>query len=374
MDFVGPLPEIHGFNYLWVVICRLTSQVHLIPCHTTNTATDLSRIFLKEVVRLHGLPESIVSDRDSKFTSTWWKELHRLLGTKLLMSTAYHPQTDGITERANRSVAQIFRASIRADQRDWLGKTPLVEFAINSSINETTGYAPFELVHGYMPRMLREVRYTHEAPPGVRAFAVQAMQNLYDAHDAIIASRVFQTHHANKKRKKEFELKEGDQVYLSTKNLTIPKARTTKLSPKFVGPYRVLDADSSRSVYSLDLPEELKKRRVHNKFHISLLRPYVESDAVLFPDRTKPEPYDFGAPDSAEEMVEAIVDHEWHRGKLWFNVLWSGGDQTLEPITKCKKLKALDAYLELQGISNPINLPDTTQPRGQSKRGRTRRG
>lgn len=201
MDFIGPFPEVNKRNYLWVVVCRLTSQVHLIPIHTTNTAADLSQIYLQEIVRLHGLPESIVSDRDSKFTAAWWRELHRLLGVKLLMSTSYHPQTDGLTERTNRSVAQIFRSSIRPDQGDWLGKCPIVEFAINASISESTGYAPFELTYGYIPSMMREVRYTTNVPPGVRAFASQAMNNLYDAHDALIAARVFQTHYSNRKRR-----------------------------------------------------------------------------------------------------------------------------------------------------------------------------
>jgi transposase InsO family protein len=91
MDFVGPFPESQGHDYLWIVICRLTSMVHLIPVKTTATAVKLSWKYLREVVRLHGLPSSIVSDRDSKFTSRWWQELHRILGAKLLMSTSFHP-------------------------------------------------------------------------------------------------------------------------------------------------------------------------------------------------------------------------------------------------------------------------------------------
>ena len=108
-------------------------------------------LILKEVMRLHGIPESIVSDQDTKFTSIFWKELHRLMGSKLLMSTAFHPQMDGAMERANRSIAQILCTVVSNDQKDWLSKCPMVEFAINSSVNTTMGYAPFELNHGYMP-------------------------------------------------------------------------------------------------------------------------------------------------------------------------------------------------------------------------------
>ena len=108
-DLIGmDFPKSKGFNYLWVIICRMMSMVHLIPVHTRMTATDLSWIYHREIVHLHGLPSSIVSDRDSKFTSKWWRELHRILGTKLLMSTSFHPQTDSQMERANRNVGQIF--------------------------------------------------------------------------------------------------------------------------------------------------------------------------------------------------------------------------------------------------------------------------
>ena len=112
MDFVGPFPESGDCDYLWVVICCLTSMVHLVPIHTTTTASELARLYICEIVRLHGLAGTIVSDRDSKFTSKFWRETHRLLGTKLLMSTSFHPQTDGTSERAIRSVAQILWAMV----------------------------------------------------------------------------------------------------------------------------------------------------------------------------------------------------------------------------------------------------------------------
>ena len=98
MDFMGPLPKSNNFDYLLVIIDQLTSQVHLVPTMTTVTARGVTWLVLKEVMRLHGILESIVSDRDTKFTSIFWKELHRLMGSKLLMSTAFHSQTDGATE------------------------------------------------------------------------------------------------------------------------------------------------------------------------------------------------------------------------------------------------------------------------------------
>ena len=112
MDFVGPFPPSNGHNYMWVVLCRLTSMVHLIPVETTIRASQLTGLYIQEIVRLHGLPDTIVSDRDTKFTSIFWREVHRMLGAKLLMSTAFHPQMDGASERAIRTTAQILRAMV----------------------------------------------------------------------------------------------------------------------------------------------------------------------------------------------------------------------------------------------------------------------
>jgi hypothetical protein len=157
MDFIGPFPEVKGSNYLWVIICRMTSMVHLILVHTQMTAFELSWIYRCEIVRLHGLPSSIVSDHNLKFTSKWWQELHKILGTRLLMSMSFHPQMDGQTERANQNVGQIFRTVVCANQRDWYDRIDLMEFAINTSISETTRYAPFELNGGHLPSMICEI-------------------------------------------------------------------------------------------------------------------------------------------------------------------------------------------------------------------------
>ena len=132
LDFMGPLPKANDYDYLLVVIDQLTSQVHLVPTTTTVTTRGIMWLILKEVVRLHGIPESIVSDRDTKFRSIFWKKLHRLMGSKLLMSTAFHQQTDGATEQANRSIAQILRTIVSNDQKDWSDKCLMVEFAIKA--------------------------------------------------------------------------------------------------------------------------------------------------------------------------------------------------------------------------------------------------
>lgn len=350
MDFIGPFPKSKGYDYLWVVICRLTSQVHLVPIQVTTTAAELADIYIREIVRLHGLPDTIVSDRDAKFTSKFWQETHRLLGTRLLMSTSFHPQTDGATERANKSIGQILRTMVRPDQTNWVEKLPMVEFALNSNISSSTGFAPFELTYGYLPTLVPGITPAKSAKPGVRDFVNQALENLEQAHDAIIESRVIQTYHANKRRREEGRFAKGDKVYLSTENLSLPKRRARKLMPKYIGPYRITASHPKESTYTLELPPELKARRIHPTFHASRLREYLKNDDRAFPKREVRAFYDFGDNEDEEWLVDEILAHEWNNQELKLLVQWNLGDTTWEPVSECDKLTALDRYLELQGI------------------------
>ena len=198
MDFMGPLPRSLGNDYLLVIIDQLTSQVHLVPTTMRVTAKEVAWLFFKEVMRLHGVPESIVSDHNTKFTSMFWCELHRLMGTKLLMSTAFHPQMDGATERANHSIGQILRMIINDDQKNWADKCQMVEFALNSSVSATTGFTPFELKQGYMPQIRMPTSFDTTLK-GVKQFVLQAKWDLMAAHDGIIANCIQQMFHGNKK-------------------------------------------------------------------------------------------------------------------------------------------------------------------------------
>ena len=207
-------------------------------------------------MRLHGVPKSIVSDRDTKFTFMFWCELHRLMGTKLLMSTAFHPQMDGATEQANHSIGQILRMIINDDQKNWADKCPMVEFALNSSVSATTGFAPFKLNQGYMPQIGMPTTFDTMFK-GVKQFTLQAKWDLMAAHDVIIANCIQQMFHANKKCHTSDLYHVGDHVYLSTQNLTLPKGRARKLVPKYIGPYKVVKAYNEASTVTLELPPAL---------------------------------------------------------------------------------------------------------------------
>lgn len=331
------------------------SLVHLIPTTTGAKATEVAWLFLKDIVRLHGLPETIVSDRDPKFVSKFWRELHRLMGVKLLMSTAYHPQTDAMGERAIRGITQVLRGVVTHDQSDWVDRLPMAEFAVNSSVNDSTGFAPFELTYGAMPRIFHKTEITPFL--GVKSFAEKTLTNLAIAHDSIIANCTFQTHYANRHRSPEEPLRDGDLVYLSTKNLNLPKHRARKLMPIYIGPYPIVKANPDTSNYTLKLPIELEARNIHPTFHVSLLKPHIPNDDNRFPSRDVHVYYDFGYGDEAEQEVDEILAHQWDGRALRLLVKWSSGDSTWEPIKSCDKLRALDEYLSIRGVTRPSQLP-----------------
>ena len=171
---------------------------------------------------------------------------------------------------------------INDDQKNWADKCPMVEFALNSSVSATTGFTPFELNQGYMPQigMLTSFDTTFK---GVKQFALQAKWDLMAAHDAIIANRVQQTFHANKKHRTSDIYHVGDHVYLSTQNLTLPKGRVRKLVPKYIGPYKVVKAHNEASTVTLELPPALIARRISPTFHTGLVRKFIANNNKLFP-------------------------------------------------------------------------------------------
>jgi hypothetical protein len=153
MDFITTLPESDGYTQIWVIVDRLTKMAHFIPLKTKEESPvrDLAVIFAKEIWRLHGLPSDIVSDRDTRFTSHFWQELMKHLGTHLSMSTAFHPQADGQTERINAILEQYLRHFCGFQQDDWAELLPLAEHAYNTAVSETTKMSPFFANYGYQP-------------------------------------------------------------------------------------------------------------------------------------------------------------------------------------------------------------------------------
>jgi hypothetical protein len=177
-------------------------------------------------------------------------------------------------------------------------------------------------------------------------------------HDAILEHRVDQTFYSNRKRRESEIYAVDDHIYLSTQNLTLPKGRARKLVPRYIGPYRVTEAHNKALTVTRDLPEDLKNQHVSPTFHTNLIRRYIANNDDLFPQREAKSFYDFGANTDEEWLIDEIIAHRRINFKeLEFQVCWTLGNVTWEPMSACKDLEALDNYLELRGVSKLHDLP-----------------
>ncbi len=202
MDLITQLPKSRsGFDAIFVVVDKLTKMVHFVPTHTSVSAPQLAQVFFKEIVRLHGLPQSIVSDRDARFTSNFWRALWQQFGTKLAMSTSFHPQTDGQTERANRSLEDMIRAYVNNRQDDWDSHLPALELATNNSKQVSSGYSPFYLNYGFHPNLPASINVDSHNPTA-KDFIDQLKDDLETAKKNLIEAQSRQAKYANQSRRK----------------------------------------------------------------------------------------------------------------------------------------------------------------------------
>ena len=270
------------------------------------------------------------------------------------MSSAYHPETDGSTEQANRTVTQMLRQCINDKQSDWVPKLPAIEFVINSARSESTGFAPFFLNTGRMPRSMIWTSAKSNEYPTVQTFAIQRKLALISAHDSILAARVKQTRNVNRKRQLS-PFKENDLAYISTKNISFLKGLACKLIPKYIGPYKIVK-DFKNQSFQMDLPSHLKQRGVHNVFHSSLLRIHIPNDDRLFPGRLDTQ-FSLGDSSEGEWAVDKIISHSGSKENSIFEILWQASDITWLPYHQISHLNALPVYLDLLGISGISELP-----------------
>ena len=240
MDLITQLPVSRQQNDAIIVfVDKLSKMVHYVPCKTAVTAPEVAHYFFQHVIRLHGVPNNIVSDRDPRFTSLFWTALWTELGCKLKISTSYHPQTDGQTERSNRTLEDGLRAYVNYAQDDWDEKLLALEFAVNNSTQESTGFTPFYLNSGQHPHfplnMLADKTDNALAPSMLRTLR----DNLVVAKANIAAAQTRQARNANKSRRAH-EFKVGEQVMLSTENMNVGE-RARKLCAKYAGPHRIIE-------------------------------------------------------------------------------------------------------------------------------------
>jgi transposase InsO family protein len=312
MDFITQLPRTEaGHDALLVVVDTLTKMVHLVPTTTSATAEKTARLYVDYVWKLHGVPKEMVTDRDPLFTSRFMKALAEIIGTRQSMSTAYHPQTDGQTERVNRVVEDMLRMFVSREQTDWDTHLSCVEFAINNADHESTGSSPFYLNYGHHPYLPVTLLDQHRVP-GATAF-VQRMQHIIA--EACACHRVAterQAHYANQRRR-DVQFAVDDWVLLSSKNLNFREG-TPKLLPRWVGPFQIAKRVGEQS-YELVLPARWK---IHDVFHVSKLAAYRKDGTVQPPPLA-------ALLDGDEFEVAHIVSHKGQsRRKCEYLVHWKG--------------------------------------------------
>ncbi|GKE14340.1 putative reverse transcriptase domain-containing protein [Tanacetum coccineum] len=254
MDFVTKLPKSsQGYDTIWVIVDRLTKSAIFVPMRETDPMDKLARMYLKEVVTRHGIPLSIICDRDPRFASNFWRSLQNALGTSLDMSTAYHPQTDGQSERTIQTLEDMLRACAIDFGKGWVNHLPLVEFSYNNSYHASIKAAPFEALYGRKcrsPICWAEVGEVQLTGPEI----------VQETTKKIV----------------------GDKVMLKVSPWkgVVRFGKRGKLNPRYVGPFKVLEK-VGEVAYKLELPEELS--RVHNTFHVSNLKKCHADEPLAVP-------------------------------------------------------------------------------------------
>ena len=332
MDFIVDLPNDQDHTQVWVIVDRFTKYAHFIPLktHTSNPTKELAKAFAKEIWRLHGLPIEIVSDRDSRFTSHFWAELMDHLGVKLKMSTAFHPQTDGQTERVNGILEGYLRHYCSFQQDNWVELLPLAEYAYNSAYNEALKMSPHMANYGFEP----QTQWIKPSKPGdwtnpASEILVSRWKGVWEkARTTLEATRQRMIKWHDLKAQEGPVFKPGDKVMVDSRNMSTQRP-TKKLDHKLRGPWRVVKKVGSRA-YELALPPNIK---VHPVFHISLLEPYRESK---YPGRSQPPPEPEVIEGELEYVVDSVVKSRYNGTKkcVEYLVKWKGfppEEATYEP-------------------------------------------
>jgi hypothetical protein len=276
MDFVLGLPRTQrGFDSVFVVVDIFSKMAHFIPCQKTSDATHVANLFFKEVVRLHGLPRSIVSDRDTKFVGHFWRTLWKKLGTNLSFSSAYHPQTHGQTKVVNKSLGNLLRSLVTEHHNQWDQILPQEEFAYNDSPNRSTRKSPFQ-IYGMQPRgvsKLRDLEQGEVRSAGVEDFATE-MQKLHSQIRGQLQSSNQEYKHRVDQHHRELQFEVGDQVLAHLKKERFPRGTFNKLNMKKIRPCKILRKFNANA-YEIELPDDVGISPI---FNVSDLYPYMKDD------------------------------------------------------------------------------------------------
>jgi len=316
-DFITKLLLAQGYDSILVVVDQLTKMVHFVPTMEKTSAEGLARLFRDNVWKLHGLPESIISDRGPQFVAGLMRELNEMLGIKSRLSMAFHPQTDGQTERVNQELEQYLRMFIDHRQEQWPKWLGTAEFAYNNKGHSSTRTSLFKANYGQDPRMGFEGRKKGKYA-GAEKFIEKMKKIQEEAKAALGKAQADMKKYTDKKRSNVKEYKVGDLVMLSTKDLKYQMVgrRTEKLIERFMGPYRIKKIISSNAI-ELELPSTVK---IHPVVNVSRIHRYVGQ----VEGQKKKQPLPVIIEGKEEWEVERILNKRQVRGKDKYLVYWKG--------------------------------------------------
>jgi hypothetical protein len=356
MDFIGPLLPDNGCDTIITFTDCLNSDIRLITSHSDLTAEELAVIFFDEWYCENGLPLNIVSDRDKLFTSKFWAAPHNLTGMKLKMSTAYHPQMDGVSERTHKTINQCICYHVDQTQHGWKHALPRIHFNLMNTINSSKGFSPLQLRMGWSPRLIPPL-ITNEIDDVEDICALDVIQRLEadinEAKDNLTATKILQSIQANNYRADNFSIKAGDHVLLSTLHRHNEykkkgEKRVAKFMPHFNRPYNVTNTIYTHSTVTLDLPN---KPHIFPTFHMSQITPFIENDNTLFPSRELSKPPPVMIDEAEEFFIDRILDEcKCGRGTQYL-ICWTGysaEDNRWLPTSSLKDCEALDIWLAWQ--------------------------
>ena len=279
-DRISNLPKTkQGFTAILLVVDRLTKMTHFMPCKNESTAHDIARLFVDNIWKHHGMPLRITTDRGPEFTNKFIAALCDMVGTMHCKSTAYHPQSDGQTERMNRVLEDMLRHYVNPRQNNWDELLSCADFAVNNAYQASTQDTPFYLNYGKHPRLPSDLTLSSERKKAVKdAKAVDFIGNIEKAvakaKVCLQAAQQRQKKYADEKRI-DVQYEVGEMAWLNSQHVTLKAVGTRKLLPKWLGPFKIL-AKPSPVNYVLDTPAHY---RIHTTFHVSMLRRAYDNGA-----------------------------------------------------------------------------------------------
>ena len=326
LNLVTGFPISNGFDALLVVVDCLSKMAHCIPTTSDVNSKQIAKLFFDNIFRLHGIPDSIVSDQGTQFTSEFTRALIKLVGIQQKLSTSFHPQTNGQTERINAIVEQYLRGYCSYQQDNWAELMTLAEFSYNNTLSSTMGMTPFRAMYGINPcyNVNPDLDTKIPTPAALQEYAANLAQLDAHLHYEMTWAQASYAEQSNKHRVPAPKLEVGDEVWLIRRHVKTTQP-STKLDFKCLGKFKIIQNVFSHT-YKLDLPATMK---IHPVFHVSLLEPAALDP---LPGQTQPPPPPVIVEDEPEWEVDKIVDSRFFGRTLKYLVRWIGySDLTWEP-------------------------------------------